>query len=90
MKKIVGFAILFCLCLPLSIPAADYDMAEVTCADMMKDNESMTLMYFWLDGYMSAKMDNTMLRQEEVESNINIIRKECEGNPRKKIFSLLE
>ena len=45
--------------------AKDTDMGTITCKEFLaSDQNEMTMLIFWIDGYMSAKSDNTVINDE--------------------------
>ena len=49
----------------------------------------MTMFYFWLDGYASAKTGDTKLDAGAVENNLTQIMKVCQKNPNKSVLSIV-
>ena len=49
----------------------------------------MTMFYFWLDGYASAKTGDTTLDVNAVENNLTQIMKVCKQNPKKTVLSVI-
>ena len=66
MKKLLFSCILAAfLALPVGAQAADeYDMAKITCKELLGAGDDMGMLLVWIDGYMSAKSDNTVMSEE--------------------------
>ncbi len=92
MKKLACLAVVACLCFaaPLAAHAEKVDMSKVTCAQMFEDEDTATYMYFWLDGYFSAKSGNTVLDAGGVEQDMEALVQLCTPDPDKKILDLLK
>ena len=56
---------------------------------MELDAQTMTMFYFWLDGYASAKTGDTKLDAGAVENNLTQIMKVCQKNPNKSVLSIV-
>ena len=78
MKKI-----LFALALSgimASVQAWEFDMAEVTCDDI-NNSEQGAMMMFWLDGYISASEDDTVISSDWLDELGGYLEEGCtEGN----------
>ncbi len=81
----------------LSMPAlasADddvIDLSKITCTDFrnLSDNER-CLMFFWMDGYMSAKSDNTKISTAWMVKLGDHIGTYCSTHPGKTIMDAME
>ena len=62
-KSLLAALVAATLCIPAVASADDEtDMAKITCKEFLSAGESeMGLMLTWIDGYMSARSDNTMM-----------------------------
>lgn len=65
------------------------DMAEVTCKDM-DDEEKAKIMMFWLDGYISAKEEDTELSGEWIDELGGYLEEGCEENKNAKLLEIIE
>ena len=61
-KSLLAALVAATLCIPAVASADDEtDMAKITCKEFLSAGESeMGLMLTWIDGYMSARSDNTI------------------------------
>ncbi len=69
MKKFIMAAVAAAfLCAPAAGFAGDIDVAKIKCKDFLsqKENEIGQLL-IWIDGYMSAKSDNTVMSDAWME-----------------------
>ena len=62
-KSLLAALVAATLCIPAVASADDEtDMAKITCKEFLSAGESEKgLMLTWIDGYMSARSDNTMM-----------------------------
>ena len=93
MKK-VCFAIVLAamLALPMTASAKSdkIDFGKLPCSAFVQlDAQTMTMFYFWLDGYASAKTGDTTLDAGAVENNLTQIMKVCKQNPKKTVLSVV-
>ena len=93
MKK-VCFAIVLAavLALPMTASAKSdkLDFGKLPCSSFVQlDAQTMTMFYFWLDGYASAKTGDTTLDVNAVENNLTQIMKVCKQNPKKTVLSVI-
>ena len=73
-----------------SARAEKIDFSKVTCeafADFEED--TMTMFYFWLDGYVSAKSGNTVFDTDGVEADLTELLKRCNANPKTTVLKVL-
>ena len=94
MKKL-ALLILACglLFLPGKALAAgdDIDMGKISCKEFIDSKESeMEMMLFWIDGYMSAKSNNTVMSQEWMEKLGTHLANYCNKNPNKTIMKAMK
>lgn len=93
MKK-VCFAIVLAamLALPMTASAKNdkIDFGKLPCSAFTQlDAQTMTMFYFWLDGYASAKTGDTTLDVNAVEGNLTEIMKACKKTPNKSVLSII-
>ena len=93
MKKLCNLLILTAL---LALPTASFakdnkiDFGKLPCSSFIQlDAQTMTMFYFWLDGYASAKTGDTVLDASAVEKNLTEIMKTCKKNPNKSVLSII-
>ena len=66
------------------------DMAKITCKEFLSAGESeMGLMLTWIDGYMSARSDNTMMSKAWMEKLGAHMASFCSSNPGKTIMDAM-
>ena len=92
MKKILMALFLAgVLCAPIASMAENVDMAKVSCKDFMESGkDGMGMMLTWIDGYMSAKSDNTVMSEEWMEKLGTHMGTYCAKNPQKTIMAAIE
>ena len=92
MKKLlfaaVAAAMLFCA--PVSAQAEDQDMAKITCKEFLESKENISLLLMWIDGYMSAKSNNTVLSDSWMEKLGTHMGTYCGKNPTKTVMEAME
>ena len=60
--------------------AWEFDMAEIKCNDL-EDEDQAAMMLFWLDGYVSAKQDDTSMSSDWLDELGGYLEEGCsEGN----------
>jgi len=77
---------------PLVNPAlaAKVDMGKLTCAQFIElDVEETAYVYFWLDGYFSAKSGDLVLDTTTAGDDIDEIIKRCEANKGTTVLKIL-
>ena len=93
MKKFIALlAMVFMLALSAPVMAQDLDMGNLTCVQLnaaAEDPDTLTMIYFWLDGYMSHATGQTVLKQSEVEANVTGLLNACAADPNVKVLDLL-
>ena len=90
-KMLLAVAAAAVLCgAPFASQAADQDMAKITCKDFLADQANMPLMIMWIDGYMSAQSENTVLSEEWIQKLGMHLGMFCGKNPDKTIMQAME
>ena len=93
MKKLcfaIVLAALFALPMTASAKGDKIDFGKLPCSAFVQlDAQTMTMFYFWLDGYASAKTGDTTLDVNAVENNLTQIMKVCKQNPKKTVLSVI-
>ena len=93
MKKLLGIILAAAfLAAPLAglARAESVDFSKVTCGEFVGlDQDDLTVFYFWLDGYLSAKSGNTVLNLDGVQSDMEELFKLCQANPRTPVLKAL-
>ena len=75
---------------PAIVSAEEIDMAKVTCKEFLESKENMPVLLTWIDGYMSAQSDNTVMSSEWMETLATHMGKFCAANPGKTIMDAME
>lgn len=71
--------------------AGTQDVAKITCEELLKqDQKSMGMLLMWMDGYMSAKSDNTEFSEEWMGKLGKHMGTYCGKNPKKTIMEAME
>ncbi|MCR4666479.1 MAG: HdeA family protein [Desulfovibrio sp.] len=79
------------LCAPSAGFADDEtDMAKISCKDFLGSGDQMGTMLAWIDGYMSAKSDNTMMSKEWMEKLGKHMGEYCAKNPGNTIMQAMD
>ena len=92
MKKLMlaAIAALF-LCAPVaSFADEEIDMAKLPCKDFMASGDEMGMLLSWIDGYMSAKSNNTMMSSAWMEKLGKHMGEYCSKNPGNTIMKAME
>ena len=91
MKKLCFAIVLAAMfAMPMTASAEKIDFGKLKCSAFMElDAQTMTMLYFWLDGYASAKTGDTTLDVNAVENNLTQIMKVCKQNPKKTVLSVI-
>ncbi len=91
MKKFLFAAILAAmLTVPTFAQAEDVDMAKLPCKEFLNAGKDMGLLLTWIDGYMSAKSDNTMMSDAWMEKLGKHMGEYCSKNPNHTIMQAME
>lgn len=64
----------------------EYDMATVSCADFVKNQDELVSTMLWLDGYVSALAENTIVSQAWMQEFTTHMLQYCQANPAKTIM----
>ena len=90
-KSLLAALVAATLCIPAVASADDEtDMAKITCKEFLSAGESeMGLMLTWIDGYMSARSDNTMVSKAWMEKLGAQMASFCSSNPGKTIMDAM-
>lgn len=78
------------LAVPALAMAAERDIAKITCTEFLSDDESMAPIIMWVDGYMSAHSDNTVISDEWMTKLGTHLGKFCSANPTKTIMEAMK
>ena len=91
MKKLFFAIVLAAMfAMPMTASAEKIDFGKLKCSAFMElDAQTMTMFYFWLDGYASAKTGDTKLDAGAVENNLTQIMKACKQSPKKSVLSVI-
>ena len=90
MKK---YALAAVLAAALAAPALAEggDMAQLTCGEMLaSDADSIGVIMFWIDGYLSHKTGNTIIDVKGITDNTQKIAEYCAANPTAKVLEYVE
>ena len=91
MKKLVFSCLLAAfLAVPTLSSAEEIDMAKVSCKEFLGSGDNIGMMLTWIDGYMSAKSDNTVMSNEWMEKLGTHMGSYCQKNPGKTIMQAME
>lgn len=94
MKKFLMAALIgAALCMPAAASADDdtQDVSKITCKEFLASDESdISFMLAWIDGYMSAKSNNTKISSAWMEKLGEHMGSYCSANPGKTIMDAME
>ena len=92
MKKFLFASLLAVfLALPAAVQAADeYDVAKISCKEFLASGDEMGMLLVWIDGYMSAKSDNTVMSSEWMEKLGSHLGSYCKKNSSHTIMQAIE
>lgn len=81
-------AALMLLCPALAHAEGEIDVAKVTCADFVKQNEKSVYGVFWMEGYLSSKSENYDMNPAYIEEFSKALVENCKKNPNKTLMSV--
>ena len=93
MKKLLMLAFAMMLLLSPQIVRADepVDVAKISCKELVDSSEQdITLILMWLDGYISAKSNNTLMDDAWVEKLGQHLGEYCAAHPKKTIMDAVK
>ena len=92
MKNYIFGAIIasFLLSVPLVAQAETKDVMKTTCKELVSDQKDMPLLMMWIDGYLSAESDNTVISDEWSKKLDNHMNEFCSKNPNKTIKDAID
>lgn len=67
----------------------EQDIAKIKCSDFLKNTNEIEFMLAWIDGYLSAKSDNTVISQAWMEKLGTHLGKYCAQNGNKTIMDAI-
>ena len=77
-----------------SLPEVDVDGGEdllkTPCSEIANSTEDLTLTIFWVDGYLSALADNTLMDDEWIEILATHFGTYCKANPKKTVGDAID
>lgn len=80
-----------CLAAPLGAQAEKIDMGALTCKQFTElDAQELTLLYFWLDGYVSHMSNDTTLDTDGVEADLQTMMEHCQAKPQSKVLDMFK
>ncbi len=69
--------------------ADQFDAGRLTCADRGSDDQ-ITLLLYWLDGYLAARIGDTLYSDSWIETLRMAIEAECQRDPKQTLISIVE
>lgn len=91
MKKRIAAVVLAALCaVPFPVRAAEIDMAGIRCKDLLANEEQFPLVLMWIDGYMSAASDNTVVSEEWMARLAEYLGMYCATHPGRTVMDVME
>jgi len=91
-RKPLRKSLIACLLLAVSASASawEYDMDDVTCAEVASDQQVATMMIFWLDGYISAEQGDTSISEDWFNELGSALAEGCEDEPDRKLLDIVK
>ena len=97
MKKLFGLLLAVALLSAswAGVAQADkIDFNKFTCNQFVElaegnDAETLAMLYFWLDGFVSAKTGDLVLDTSSVESDLEELLKQCKAKKNARVLSVL-
>lgn len=95
MEKMLSVACIYSALLFFSagVVAAEsttYNMNEITCKEMLEDQENLTTMLIWIDGYLSHKSGNMSMSEASMIEIAKGLEEECKGKPERTLGNILK
>lgn len=92
MKNYIFGAIIasFLLSVPLAAQAETKDIMKTTCKELISDQNDRPLLMMWIDGYLSAESDNTVISDEWTKKLGEHMGEFCAKNPDKTIREAID
>ena len=92
MKILAAAALAACLLVaPVSAQAEDVDMGKITCKELTSSpQDQIGMMLMWIDGYMSAQSENTVMSDAWMTKLANYLKDTCKKNPGQTIMTAIE
>ena len=70
--------------------AEKVDFGKVTCGQFIEfDENTMTMFYFWLDGYVSAKTGNSVIDTDAVEGDLTALLQKCNASKQSTLLKVI-
>lgn len=94
MKKLLLAAVTaLMLAAPAAVSAQETDMAKLSCKDFVAaaaNEQQMGILLAWIDGYMSAASENTVMSEEWMTKLGTHMVTWCQANPAKTIMDAMD
>lgn len=74
----------------VAVHAEDQDIAELKCSELMQSGQNIPLFMMWIDGYISAATDNTVMDDAYIEELGTKIGSFCKTNPDATIMDAIQ
>lgn len=86
----IGFLVSLALSTPAFAKGEQVDLAKMTCAEAAEEGaEFVTVLIFWIDGYLSKEMNDTVMTPEWLKELGAAVTTSCEQNPSKPLLDLV-
>jgi acid stress chaperone HdeB len=87
----VSAVLLACLCAPPAAAQVTIDVSKITCEQfVLYQVVNSDYVAVWLDGYYSAKRNNTLVDPQTFKDNVNKVRDYCRNNMKTSIMQAAE
>lgn len=64
-----------------AVLAEEQDVAQIKCAEFLQSGPNMPLLIMWIDGYLSAASNDTVMNDDYIENLGNQLGSFCRANP---------
>ena len=64
-----------------AVQAEDHDVAQIKCTEFLQSGSFMPSLLMWIDGYLSAATDNTVMDDAYIEELGTKLGSFCTANP---------
>ncbi len=87
----IGLGLLAAISSPLMAQAETFEMAELTCAELLElDGETGSLVIIWLDGYLAGVSGDTEMNTDYLVGLTEVLVLECAEDPEALVLDMAE
>lgn len=89
-RSLVAVALALLCAAPFSVRAAEIDVAGIKCRELLAGEAQFPLVLMWVDGYMSAASDNTVLSEEWLARLAGHLGTYCATHPARTVMDAMQ